>query len=595
MNRSIDIAPGADSSNRYDAVVIGGGPHGMTYAHWLTEHRPGTTVAIVERNQRPGFKIGESTLSSATRSLVACGLSMPVLRRLFGNKSGVRFWWTGPDTDRLHRHLDVVDIEETFQVERRVLEIALQEKMRTRPGVTLMTGTKVDLKKSAIDGEMKSIACIDAEGTTFTLNAPMLCDASGPAALLAKHRNQLRRAPEENATFTTNSYYAYFRQTDVPDVRFWDQPATRHICFPGGWTWFITLTSWEETPEENLREMIRFLLDHPEGPDESYPSREELCARFGCRTEQITSVGFVVREDRDDTVGMNAEKSFRHYVEKLPGLASVLAHYELIERPYERRPAYGAFHRLVQNAEQVAGDGWAIVGDAASFVNPIFSPGMNLGSGTCYLAARLSAECLDRGNLSRTAFSSYESYVDQIYNALINETDLYYRSFEHPDSFEWGLMLKLVFGAADVVVRDGVYSEADLYAHDLLNPEFRRVVDEARTVMRIGEESERPPGETAAEVRSIIVPSITSVLHRPDVRRLRIGSIFSQYDRHGNRVNKTRRRRKAFGVRRCRKCSLWSDRTLGRCPICGKESSAKPLGREPKRPAAISGGDESLS
>ncbi len=554
----------------YDAVVIGGGPHGITYAHWLTEHRPGTKVAVVERNATPGFKIGESTLASATRSMIATGLSMPVLRRLFGNKSGVRFWWTGPETDELHRHLDVVDIEETFQVERRVLEIAMQEIIRRRPGVSLMTGTKVNLNKSDIESETKAIVCTNPEGKEFTLNAPMLCDASGPSAVLARHKKLLRKEPEKHNTFTTNAYYAYFRQLDKPDLRFWNEPATRHICFPGGWTWFITLTSWEKTPEENLRSMIRFLLDYPEGPDESYPSREELCERFNCVSEQITSVGFVVRDDKDETKGMNARKSFCHYVEKHPGIRTVLENYQLIEEPYNRRPAYGSFHNLVHNAEQVAGDGWAIIGDAATFVNPIFSPGMNLGSGTCYLAAKATAEGLENNDLSRLSFHEYEEYVYQVYDALISETDLYYRSFEHPDSFEWGVMLKLVFGAADVVQRSTVYSEADLYAHDLLNPDFRATVNRARSAMIEGEKAGCSPKEIAEDVKHIIQPFLIGILNKPDVRKLRLGSLFNQYNSRGERVEKKYRRRKAFGVRQCRRCTLWSDRVLERCPVCGK-------------------------
>ncbi|MGE3800070.1 MAG: NAD(P)/FAD-dependent oxidoreductase [Candidatus Kapaibacterium sp.] len=564
-------------STTYDAIVMGGGPHGISYAHWLTEHRPGSRVAVVERNSTPGFKIGESTLSSATRSLIATGLSMPILRRLFGNKAGIRFWWTGAETDELHRHLDIVDIEETFQVERRVLEIALQEVIRRRPGVELITGVKVDLQKSDIEQSMKQIVCRTAEGEERRMQAPMICDATGPAAILARSKKLLRKEPERNNTFTTNSYYAYFRQTGTPDIRFWNEPATRHICFPGGWTWFITLTSWEKTSDENLRQMIRFLLDHPEGPDESYPSREELCRQFNCVNEQMTSIGFVVRDDKDETKGMNAEESFKRYVEKHPGLASVMENYELIEDPYTGRPSYGSFHNLVRDSKQVAGDGWAIVGDAGIFVNPIFSPGMNLGSGTSYFAAQATAEGLSKGDLSRATFSQYEEYVHQVYDALINETDLYYRSFEHPDSFEWGVMLKLVFGAADVVQRSMVYSEEDLYAHDLLNPEFRSIVDRARSRMRRGEEVGELPEEVAADVKGIIHPFIRQTLAKPEVRRLRLASLFNQYNGRGERVEKKYRRRRAFGVRKCQQCSLWSDRSLKQCPVCHTTPSPKSM------------------
>ncbi len=559
-----------NASQTFDAVVIGGGPHGVTYAHWLGEQRPESRIAIVERNSSPGFKIGESTLASATRSMVATGLPMPVLRRLFGNKAGIRFWWTGRETDELQRHVDVVDIEETFQVERRVLEIAMQEVMARRDGVTMMTGTKVEIAKSDLEGEQKKIACVDKTGKKFTLETPLLCDASGPAALLARHRKELTKDPEASDTFTTNAYYAYFKGKGPNDIKHWGDPATRHICFPGGWTWFITLTSWEATPEDNLRAMIRFLLDHPEGPDESYPSREELSRVFGCSSEQITSVGFVVRSDMDETQGMNARKSFNHYAEVHPAIKNVLGAYQLVEEPYAGRPPYGAFHNMLHRTTQPAGDGWVIVGDAALFVNPIFSPGMNLGSGTCYMAAKKSAEGLNMGDLSREHFSDYEEYVSSLYNALVSETDLYYRSFEDPDLYELAITLKIFFAVSDVILHEEGYTEADLNAHDLLNPEFRTIVEGVRLLLRNGEIDDLSVEERRNRVAEVIRPFLQRSLNRPEVRRLRIGSLFSDYNSKGERVPKVRRRRKAFGVQKCGTCSLWSDRSLEKCPVCGE-------------------------
>ncbi len=558
-----------ENSNEFDAVVIGGGPHGLTYAHWLREQRPGTRIAVVERNESPGFKIGESTLSSATKSMVATGLPMPVLRRLFGNKAGIRFWWTDKESATLQKHIDVVDIEETFQVERRVLEIAMQESVGRHPEITLMTGTKIDLKNSMIEGRSKEISCIDRTGQQQLLKTPLLCDASGPAALMARHRKKLVKDPAAEKTFTTNAYYAYFRGKGPKDLPHWNEPATRHLCFPGGWTWFISLTSWEKTPEDNLRSMIRFLIDHPEGPDESYPTREELCERFDCTTEQVTSVGFVVRSDLDETTDLNAEQSFRHYAESHPAIASLLDHYELIEEPYQGRRAYGSFRNMLHLNTEPAGDGWVSVGDAALFVNPLFSPGMNLGSGTCYLAAQLSAEGLDRNDLSRSHFKKYGGYISSLYKALVAETDLYYRSFEDPRLYELALTLKIFYGTADVIQGAGDYSEEDLNVHGLLNTEFRDIVDGVRILLQEGESEGLSLDERYRRVYDVIRPFIDRLLDRPEVRRLRIGSLFSNYDARGRRVSKGRRRRKAFGVRNCRSCHSWSDRSLPQCPVCG--------------------------
>lgn len=554
------------TDKHFDVVVIGGGPHGLTYATWLKRWRPQTRVAVVERATAPGFKIGESLLSSATRSFIAAGLPMPVLRRLFGNKAGIRFWWTGPEVDELDRHLDAVDIEETFQVERRTLEIAMQE-AALRRGITILTGTKVDARRSDLEGPVKRLACEGADGA-FTLSCRMVCDASGPASVLARHFGVYRKAPECNETFTTNAYYVYFRQKrDVP-VRYWQEPTTRHICFPDGWMWFINLVSWERTPEANLRRMVRHLLDQGNAPDEAYPSRMELAEHFGCTTDRLVSIGFTVRDDRDDTRGMPVPDRFRHYVERHPAIARLMAHYELVEDPYGPHTTFRSFANLVHDSSQYAGDGWCLVGDAAAFVNPLFSPGLNLGAGSCYLAARTTADALDRGDLSRSAFAAFEHYVASVYDALLNETDLYYRSFAHVDAYESALRLKLVYGAADVIQRDDVYTAGDLNVHGLLDPDFRAQVDAARAVLREGERAGTPPAVVAADVRRLLDPFTRAVLARPDVRQLGLEDVFSDFTADGRRVKNKRRHRAAFGFRVCAGCGSHVDRALGHCPVC---------------------------
>ncbi len=554
----------------YDVIVIGGGPHGLTYANWIRKWRPDTRIAVIDRLESPGYKIGESTLSSATRSFISLGLSQPVLRRLFGNKGGIRFWWTGEETDNLQRHVDVVGIEETYQVERRVLETAMIESAR-RNGITVLNGVKVHLKDSLISGDGHLIACETKSGSRFSLTARMLCDASGPAALLGRHLGHYRRDPARHRAFTTNSYYAYFRLKKDVQVDHWDEPATRHICFPEGWMWFINVESWEQTPQDRLERMVDYFLDHGDADEADVPTREQVSDLFGCRSERIVSVGFVVRDDHDSAAGLNARDAFRHYVEKYPGVAKVMENYELIETPYEGRPPYGSFRDLVHDSTQFAGDGWVTVGDAAAFVNPLFSPGLNLGSGGCYMAARDTVDALNRGDVGRRRFSRFEKYMEEIYSALISETDLYYRSFRHVDSFEWAFMLKLAFGATDIIDRGMEYRENDPYVHDLLNPLFRDRIDAARAILREGEERGEDPARVARRMVKMVRPFVRSIMIQPQVRAMNLGSLFSNYTIDGRRVEKKHRRGAPYQPERCDQCMSWFDSSLHRCPVCGRE------------------------
>ena len=532
----------------------------------LKQARPKTRIAVIERRETPGYKIGESTLATTTRALVSIGLPLPVLRRLFGNKLGIRFYHTDTDTDKLNCHIDATDIEETFQVERRVLEMALQETTR-RLGIHIFRGTRVDIKASHLQGPVKEIVCYQGR-KPLTLYGRVLCDASGPSSVLPRHLGLYRKRPEQYGTFYTNAYFAYFRQTKNVPLKHWNLPATRHICFPQGWTWFINLVSWEQTSNENMAAMIQHLLDLPEGPYESYPSRQELCARFGCHYEVMTSVGFTVREDRDTAAALPVLERFQHYVDRYPAVKWIMSHYDLVENPYEKRQPYGAFLKLAHDSEQVAGPGWCAIGDAAQFSNPLFSHGLNYGTGTAYMAMKDTARALASGDLSQRAFAEYQAYARSIYPVLLQQTDMLYRSFKHVDSYERAFALVFFFGAQDALPRTA-YSDTDPFVFDLLNPAWTEKVMAVRLAEKRGEEEGLPPAEVAKEVDAIVTPFVNDILALPQVQALEVGRVFSEYSNAGVRQEGREKLPGPFVYFRCATCGFYADGTLEKCPVCG--------------------------
>ena len=551
----------------YDVVVIGAGPIGIFYATMLKQMRPQTTIALLERKAKPGHKVGESTLSTTVRAFRAMGLSMPVLRRLFGIKAGLRFFHTHPDTDRLEKEIDVVDIEETFQVERRVLEIALQETARRR-GIDILPHTTFIPKASTIGAAGNQLVCQTATGDRLTLRSRLVVDASGSASVLPKHFGVYRKNMEMYDTFNYNAYYAYFKlKKDVP-LRFWEYPATRHITFPGGWMWFITLTSWENTPDANLAEMVKRLLDRPDGSDETYPTRNQLEAEYGAQSEQIVSIGFTIRADRDNAQGSIGDR-FAHYVKQHPAIDWLMAHYELVEQPYrEHQSPWFAVTNMAHDAEQFAGDGWCAIGDAALFSNPIISPGLTFGTATSYMAACDSAVGLDRGDLSRATFATYETYARTLIDALLDDTDTLYRSFAYADSYERVLANKFFSGIEDLLQRTE-YSATDPFVWNFLRSDNMQRLKAVKAIFREGEIAGKSPAAMAQAVSALITPYIAEVTARPEITALRLGRYFNFYSDRGHYGAKASKERGVVQFMRCPCCCLFVDDALHSCPVCG--------------------------
>jgi flavin-dependent dehydrogenase len=556
---------------QYDVAVIGGGPVGLFYAQCLSRFRPETRIALIERKSEPAHKVGESTLSTATRSFVSMGLPHPVLRRLFGNKAGLRWFHTSPETDLLDMHFDIIDIEETYQVERRVLETALQYTTSKFENVNLFTGARVLIRESKLNADMNELVCEDEDDDRFLIQARVVCDASGPASVIPRHLNLYRKAPEMLDTLNYNSYFAYFRPRKKVPIDFWDYPATRHICFKEGWLWFISLISWESNPQDKLEAMIQYLIDLPQGADEEYPTRDELAEMFDLTYEPVFSIGFTIRDDMD-VKDMRIQERFDCYVQKYPAIAWVLEHFELVEAPYEgKQRAHFAFMNMLHDVEQAAGDGWCAVGDAAIFVNPFFSPGLNYGAGTAYMAAKSTAEGLNKGDISQAAFADYQEYAEAVYRQKAEETDLYHRSFAHPKTFERALALTIAWGITDVIVREDTYSETDPYVFDFTNPLWVNVVKQVADIQRAGERNGSDPSAVADQVEKVVNDFIDKLKVSHKLIEFPIGRYQRFYHDNWHRSDAPRfeKDRGDYEAVQCRECSLFYDDTLQRCPYCG--------------------------
>jgi flavin-dependent dehydrogenase len=564
--------------HEYDVVVIGGGPVGMAYAQWVKRWRPDTRIAIIERRAVPGYKIGEALLGGTVRALLSLGLGRSALRRILANKWGMAFWWTGQESAELNTHVDVGAIDETYQVERRMLELALQ-KTTERAGVDVFKNHLVRIKESTIerDDGTNEIVAEGPDGGEVRFRCSIVCDASGSAAVIPRALGLYRKNVD---SFQTNAYFAYFKPKGKPDLEHWDFGVSKHICFPEGWIWFIQICSWEQASDEALSAMVDYVLDHKADEGE-FPTRDELSKMFDAPYEMLMSVGVVPRADLDIGKGTGIEEKFNAYLEKYPGAKYIMDHYELVD-PYEDHAQYAGFQKMAHDCERFSGDGWMVVGDAAAFTNPLYAPGMNYGSGTSYMAAQATVNALNRRDYSARSLASYEEYVRDIFNELLAENEMFYRSFRHPDMMERCLMLKFFFGTIDrLAARDASggagadpYSPQEPYIFDLLNPRFTRVVREVLAIQRADEEAGVDPARTAKSVRGVIDPFFADLAQMPSVRDAQYGRFFTHYTDDLKRSAKKNKSMGRMVTWHCPTCSTWVSIKQDRCHVCGTEGKA---------------------
>src|SRR5215470_15158816 len=306
----------------FDVAVVGGGPGGSSAATALARH--GKRVLLLERERFPRFYIGESQLPWSNEVFRALGADQAIASAGFVKKWGASFRPPDSTTEQYADFAAAVETPtpQTFQVLReRFDEVLLRHSERC--GVTVHEGHR--LLDAAFDAEAVALRFADADGIERNARVGVVVDASGRAGVLAKRFGRHEYDPLLRNIAVHAQYEGIPRAEGrrAGDIRMFTRPDM-------GWLWLIPLS------------------------------------------DTVTSVGAVIPKAvlYFETTA-TAEKSLAHYVACTPPVGS------LLERGRQVSPA-----RIDVDysylATRMAGDRWVAVGDAAAFLDPIFSTGVLL-------------------------------------------------------------------------------------------------------------------------------------------------------------------------------------------------------------------------
>ncbi|HYB40503.1 MAG TPA: NAD(P)/FAD-dependent oxidoreductase [Candidatus Methylomirabilis sp.] len=349
------------SDRDFDVAIIGGGPAGASGGACLA--RAGRRVVLFERDRFPRFHIGESLLASVNDALAEIGASELVRARGFPVKWGATFSTADATIERSADFATSPEVPtpQTWQVPRAEFDELLL-RHAARSGVDVREAHRiVDV---AFEAGGAALTVRDEAARESTVRAAAVVDASGRVGVLARKFDL--RVPEHRldniAVFSHYSGVPRLEGRRSGDIRI----IARHDL---GWFWIIPIS------------------------------------------DELTSVGVVLpRAAFDALPRLDPAALLEHTIGETPAVASLMreARREWPAR-VEKDFSFGA--------RAYAGDRWLVVGDAGSFLDPVFSTGVAIALESGVEAAQALDRALGKGDLSARMFRAFDRRQQQRYRA----------------------------------------------------------------------------------------------------------------------------------------------------------------------------------
>lgn len=374
----------------FDIGIIGGGPAGAALATYLA--KAGLSCVVFERELFPRPHVGESLVPSSTRIFKEIDFLAKMDQADFPKKYGAAWTASGKGpvyTDSFEgleadchagirfaeREQPGVDRNYTFHVDRGKFDLLLLQHAQ-QYGATVYEGVRVQY----VDFSEPTHPCLHFSigKQDVNIRVRMVADATGRRTLLG---NQLKFRIQD-PVFDQYALHTWFEDYDrsllASDPSQVEYIFIHFLPVTNSWVWQIPIT----------------------------------------RT--ITSIGVVTQKKNFAKSREERQEFFWHCLESRPELAAGLRAAKQL-RPLAEEGNYS------YAMKQICGDNFVLLGDAARFVDPIFSTGVSIALNSARFASADIIRAAETGDFSKQSFQTFESTLRRGTRNWYEFISIYYR------------------------------------------------------------------------------------------------------------------------------------------------------------------------
>lgn len=361
-----------------DVAIIGAGPAGAVAAALL--RKAGRSVFVLERQHFPRFSIGESLLPQSMAYLEEAGMLQAVVEAGFQYKNGAQFVWRDHATSYDFRDKHSPGWGTTFQVERAkfdhlLIQCAAAQGADVRFGHTVL---------AMWPGDAPMLEVADESGQRYMVDARFVLDASGFGRVLPRLLNLEAPTglPTRAAIFSHVRDGLALDNFDRNKIVVATHPERRNV-----WFWMIPLAGGRSS--------------------------------VGC----VADAGF------HDVPEAERDARLRTLVREEPTLDRLIGDAPFL-MPVRQIGGYSA------NVERLHGAGYALLGNAGEFLDPVFSSGVTIALRSAHQAVKVLERALSGEKVDwhaeydvplRKGIDTFRAFVERWYTGELQDIIYYPR------------------------------------------------------------------------------------------------------------------------------------------------------------------------
>ncbi|WP_345811294.1 NAD(P)/FAD-dependent oxidoreductase [Paraburkholderia sp. PREW-6R] len=361
-----------------DVAIIGAGPAGAVAAALL--RKAGRSVVVLERQHFPRFSIGESLLPQSMAYLEEAGMLQAVVEAGFQFKNGAQFVYRDQSSAFDFRDKHSPGWGTTYQVERAVFDDILIRRAAAQ-GADVRFGHAVRALRTASANHpdaLPLVDVIDEADHAYQIEARFVFDASGFGRVLPRLLNleAPTRMPMRAAIFSHVQDGIPAGTTDRDKICVATHPERRDV-----WFWMIPLAGGR------------------------------------------SSVGCVAEASFLDVPDAQREAKLRGLIRQEPTLNRLIGNAPFL-MPVRHIGGYAA------NVEHLHGPGYALLGNAGEFLDPVFSSGVTIALRSAHLAVQTLNRQLEGERVDwsaeydmplRKGIDTFRAFVERWYSGELQD------------------------------------------------------------------------------------------------------------------------------------------------------------------------------